>query len=89
MSVTLHLPPEVEAGLVAQAQASGMTVEAYLLSIDITIMGIEPMLGWTGARRNRALTRLADLQVSVRIDGSGIVTDSIRRRLRREAFACC
>lgn len=33
MSVTLHLPPELEAGLVAQAQASGMTVEEYLLSI--------------------------------------------------------
>jgi hypothetical protein len=33
MTVTLHLAPEVEAGLVAQAQASGMTVEEYLLSV--------------------------------------------------------
>ncbi len=33
MTVTLHLAPEIEAGLVAQAQASGMTVEEYLLSV--------------------------------------------------------
>ena len=33
MTVTLHLAPAIEAGLVAQAQASGMTVEEYLLSI--------------------------------------------------------
>lgn len=33
MTVTLHLPPEIEAGLVAQAHASGMTVEEYLLSL--------------------------------------------------------
>jgi len=33
MTVTLNLKPEVEAGLVAQAQASGMTVEEYLLSM--------------------------------------------------------
>ena len=33
MSVTLHLKPEVEAGSLAQAHASGMTVEEYLLSL--------------------------------------------------------
>ena len=33
MTVTLNLKPEVEAGLVAQAQASGMTLEEYLLSV--------------------------------------------------------
>jgi hypothetical protein len=33
MTVTLNLRPELEAGLVAQAQASGMTVEEYLLSV--------------------------------------------------------
>lgn len=33
MTVTLNLKPEVEAGLVAQAQFSGMTVEEYLLSV--------------------------------------------------------
>jgi hypothetical protein len=33
MTVTLKLKPEVEAGLLAQAQASGMSVEEYLLSV--------------------------------------------------------
>ena len=30
MTVTLNLKPEVEAGLLAEAQASGMTLEDYL-----------------------------------------------------------
>jgi hypothetical protein len=33
MTVTLNLKPEVEAGLSAQAEASGMTVEEYVLSM--------------------------------------------------------
>ena len=33
MSVTLHLKPEVEAGLLAQARANGMVLEDYLLRV--------------------------------------------------------
>jgi hypothetical protein len=33
MTVTLKLKPEVEAGLVAQAQATGVSVEEYVLSV--------------------------------------------------------
>ena len=33
MTVTLNFKPEVEAGLFAQAQAIGMTVEEYVLSV--------------------------------------------------------
>lgn len=33
MTVTLHLKPEVEAGLLAQAQASGMVLEDYVLNV--------------------------------------------------------
>lgn len=33
MTVTLHLKPEVEAGLLAQAQASGVNLEEYLLAL--------------------------------------------------------
>jgi len=33
MTVTLHLNPEVEAGLQAQAKASGMLLEDYLLTV--------------------------------------------------------
>jgi hypothetical protein len=33
MTVTLHLKPEIEAGLLARASASGMALEEYLLSL--------------------------------------------------------
>lgn len=33
MAVTLNLKPELEAGLLAQAQAGGKTLEEYLLSM--------------------------------------------------------
>jgi hypothetical protein len=33
VTITLNLTPEAEAGLLAQAQASGMTLEEYLLSV--------------------------------------------------------
>jgi len=33
MTVTLHLKPEVEAGLLARAEASGMDLEHYILSL--------------------------------------------------------
>ncbi len=33
MTVVLHLRPEIEASLLARAQASGMALEAYLLSL--------------------------------------------------------
>jgi hypothetical protein len=33
MTITLHLTPELEANLLAQAQASGMGLEDYLLSV--------------------------------------------------------
>jgi hypothetical protein len=33
MSVTLHFTPDMEAGLLAQAQESGMVLEEYLLTL--------------------------------------------------------
>lgn len=33
MTVTLNLKPEIEAGLFAQAQVSGMSIEEYLISV--------------------------------------------------------
>lgn len=33
MTITLSLKPEVEAGLLTQARANGMTLEEYLLSM--------------------------------------------------------
>jgi hypothetical protein len=46
MTVTLNLKPELEAGLFAQAQASGMTVEEYLLSVveDVVLTTMQKTL---------------------------------------------
>jgi hypothetical protein len=33
VTLTLHLKPEVEAGLLAQAKASGMDLEDYVLTL--------------------------------------------------------
>jgi hypothetical protein len=33
MTVTLHLKPEIEAGLLAHAEASGMDLEDYVLTL--------------------------------------------------------
>ncbi len=39
MTVALHLKPELQAGLLAQAQATGKTLEEYLLSlVEGTVM---------------------------------------------------
>lgn len=41
MTVTLHLKPEVQAGLVAQARANGMVLEDYLLSlVEVAALGL-------------------------------------------------
>lgn len=46
MTVTLNLRPELEAGLLAQAQASGKTVEDYLLSLveRVVLAGVQHTL---------------------------------------------
>ena len=39
MTVTLHLKPELEAGLLAQARAAGKTLEEYVLSmVEVTVV---------------------------------------------------
>ncbi len=39
MTVTLNLPPETEAVLIAQAQAKGLAIEAYLEQCVATLAG--------------------------------------------------
>jgi hypothetical protein len=48
MTVTLNIRPEVEAGLLAQAQIAGMTVEEYLLYLFTRRKGRDSAL--SGAR---------------------------------------
>lgn len=54
MTVTLHLKPEVEAGLLAQAKASGMGLEEYLLSV------VESAAGTAKAREVSAVPSRED-----------------------------
>ena len=51
---------------------------------NITIMAIERMQGWTGARQNRAWTDLARLSVSVLIVGGNTVVGYIRHPWRHD-----
>lgn len=44
MTVTLNLRPELEAGLLAQAQARGMSVEEYVLSVvEGAVLAVTPI----------------------------------------------
>jgi len=52
MTVTLNLKPELEAGILAHAQASGMTVEEYLLSVVES--AVLPMMQQTLSNEERA-----------------------------------
>ena len=73
MTVTLNLKPETEAGLLARAQAHGMTVEQYLLTlVESAVLPTEPMLSpeeraaafeaWSASHRTTPL--LSDHAVS-------------------------
>jgi hypothetical protein len=68
MTVTLELRPEVEAGLMAQAQASGLSLEAYVEqvlqersrgavdeSVDSSIAAAARRLGTFGKRHGLSL----------------------------------
>ena len=85
--ITLHFNPEIETGLLAQAQASGMSVEQYLLSRAPIVL--IPRLLQQGESvffcpQNitefwNAATRPIDR------NGLGFSTDEIRQ----EEFQCC
>ncbi len=61
MTVTLNLKPEVEAGLLAQAQASGMSLEAYLLSVVEEAVRPIPEASSTGKlAREEAVRRMLE-----------------------------
>src|SRR5712691_4899274 len=67
------------------ADFSSLGTMGVALSTCITV--IARMRGWTGARRNRTLTRTAHARASARIDGSRTVAGCIRRRSRRDVCA--
>ena len=46
MTVTLHLQPELEAGLLEKAQARGMDVDRYIQSLlEQEVLALSPQIG--------------------------------------------
>jgi hypothetical protein len=62
MTVTLHLKPEVEAGLLARAQASGMALEEYLLFIaeEAALQAAPGITAAAQAAREEAVRRMLE-----------------------------
>ena len=62
MSIMINLKPEVEAGLLKRAAASGMTVEDYVQSIVGPAVLPEDKSGLTGEQKAEAFRKWADSQ---------------------------
>jgi hypothetical protein len=54
MTVTLTFKPEIEAGLLAQAETAGMTVEEFLLSLVEDVVRPEPAAALSPEERGAA-----------------------------------
>jgi hypothetical protein len=60
LAITLNLRPEVEAGLIAQAQANGMTLEEYLLSMGASPRTISSEEDKQTSTRGAAVQRMLE-----------------------------
>jgi hypothetical protein len=60
VTITLNLTPEVEAGLLAQAQASGKSPEEYLLSVVEEAVLPAPEGNGTPTSRQEAVRRMLE-----------------------------
>jgi hypothetical protein len=62
VTVTLDLKPEVEAGLLAQAEASGMSLEEYLLSVveEAAILSKPESIPTGKSTREEAVRRMVE-----------------------------
>jgi hypothetical protein len=61
MTVTLHLEPELEAGLLAKAQARGMDVEHYLQAlVEQEILQSERKAASEQSNRQEAVRRMLE-----------------------------
>lgn len=61
MTVTLHLRPEIEAGLSEQARARGMALEEYLLWLAEDASGFHSQESdFSGATRENAVKRMLE-----------------------------
>ncbi len=60
MSIVLNFNPETEAGLLAQAQANGMALDQYVLSLAEAAVGARGDAGSSAATREDAVRRMVE-----------------------------
>jgi hypothetical protein len=77
VTVTLHLRPEIEAGLLARAHASGMPLDAYLLSLaeQAAVEGSPEPIGPPG--REEAVRRMLEFGEKHRLTLGEPITRSL------------
>ena len=74
MTVTLHLNPEIEAELLAKAQASGMELEEYLLWVVERAVGSPMPNGERQSAREDAVSRIMEFGEKQRLTMSEPIT---------------
>ena len=85
MTVTLHLKPKVEAGLLARAQASGVALEEYLLSLaeEAAFQEAIHSAALTPGGREEAVRRMLEFGEKHRLTlGETITRDLLHERHR-------
>jgi hypothetical protein len=65
MAITLELAPEIEARLIAQATAQGMTPEAFLKTAIENLLNAEPQVYRVGTALVVQSTPIGNLETSV------------------------
>ncbi|MBE9214933.1 CopG family transcriptional regulator [Plectonema cf. radiosum LEGE 06105] len=65
MAITLELTPEIEARLIAQAAAQGMTTEAFLQAAIENLLNAEPLVYQVGTTLVVQSTPISNLETSV------------------------
>jgi hypothetical protein len=65
MAITLELTPEIEARLIAQAAAQGMTAEAFLKAAIENLLNAEPLVYRVGTTLVVQSTPIGNLETSV------------------------
>lgn len=65
MAITVELTPEIEARLIAQAKAQGMSAEAFLTAVIKNLLNTEPQVYRVGTALVVQSTPIGNLETSV------------------------
>jgi hypothetical protein len=86
MTITLHLKPQVEAGLIAQARSRGMVLEDYLLTLleDVAHPSGAEERGTELVARDDAVRRMMEFGAKYQLS----LREPITRTLLHEGHRC-